>query len=457
MFNKRVENLTFDDVVRFLEERQPESIHLDYKREMVRADKIAKLASAMANTDGGFVIFGANEEDEVPVPPYEGGNLGNDPKQTVQNACREYVTPHVELHCSQVLRNPNWKSKAFLVMAVPQSGKAPHVFKKPSDEEGYVYIKVEDHKQPVFPTLSRYELIRQEREACRGKAEELAGFAQSQLMTTWHQAVSAAEGGTAGLSCQQMTLLTIAVTRAYPGPEDVSSPQGSIERLCKYATVVKQPVFQFGRFSDSWQPLEMAIPAKTDDWLDAYATGARTNTKQRKWTLPRSVVLENAGCFAGRVGIPLCKATPYRERRSPEARSYIPAALLCGFGLGVIRAAFRWFQAFGCYAALNIRVELDSPTAEHFILKPDADQPAPEHSHGWHKQQREGVGYVVSEGSFIGPGAPRVGREYHSPWPSEPEAERISEDIARMYVSGYNVKDAETVSDFINAMRAKVS
>ena len=138
MFNKSVEQLTFEDVQAFLGEGHQESTHLDYKREMIKGEDIAKLAAAFANTEGGFIVFGVREQNGRPVSPFEGEPLGKDPGQTVKQACYDKVRPALSVIVGPLLKNPKDEQKAFLVVAAPQSGKAPHV----TATDDRVYIKV---------------------------------------------------------------------------------------------------------------------------------------------------------------------------------------------------------------------------------------------------------------------------------------------------------------------------
>ena len=49
-----------------IENQLEEDIQLEYKKEIIKNNKIAKVFSAMANSDGGFVFFGIEEEDNKP-------------------------------------------------------------------------------------------------------------------------------------------------------------------------------------------------------------------------------------------------------------------------------------------------------------------------------------------------------------------------------------------------------
>jgi len=456
MFNKRVELLAFDDVVGFLEQGHRENVHLDYKQEMISGSKIAKLAGALANTDGGFIVFGVKESDRAPVRPFEGADLKKDPAQAVQNACRHYLTPPVEPQFSKVLTNPLDASKAFLVVAIPQSGKAPHLFKESGGDEEYVYIKSQDHKEPVYPTLARYELIRDKREASRARAEQIMLHAQGELDKAWKRIRPTEQEEMGGRRPLQIPFVRVAVCRAFPETDVLAVPQITIERFDQYTTQVKHECFQWS--TEVWQPLKILLPAATAEQLNTFAEGVLTNSTQQDQPIPLAAIMHSEGCFAGKVGVPLCRATPFCQPcfgDKQEVRTYVPAVLLCGFALGLIRCAFRWFQAFGCYASLRVYVTISSDNLSHCILSPDADKPARRDTLGG-SQQGAASGFVVDKGDIYGPTRADSSDHWEVPWPCDAEARRIGENLTTRYVSAFNVRNSSVAKAFVDAVAKSV-
>lgn len=60
-----------DDLQAMIDGQVQESLHLDYKSSpalsMKSRDEIAKDVSAMANSDGGLIVYGVEESGHLPV------------------------------------------------------------------------------------------------------------------------------------------------------------------------------------------------------------------------------------------------------------------------------------------------------------------------------------------------------------------------------------------------------
>lgn len=61
-FTKKVTEMTFSDIRALVNGKVPESSILDYKEEMISANKLGKLMTAFANGSGGYIIIGISEE-----------------------------------------------------------------------------------------------------------------------------------------------------------------------------------------------------------------------------------------------------------------------------------------------------------------------------------------------------------------------------------------------------------
>jgi len=94
--------------------------------------------SSFANSYGGILIIGINASAGEPEEPFEGIVFPEkEPGLTVQNLCRANIFPEIPLYTSFVpSRTPD---KAFLVIQVNESPKAPHAIENSTQ----VYVRAE--------------------------------------------------------------------------------------------------------------------------------------------------------------------------------------------------------------------------------------------------------------------------------------------------------------------------
>src|SRR5271157_5965668 len=93
LYTKTIERITFEDVVNFCAERHRESIHLDYKREI--DNSLAKTIAAMANTWGGLILVGVEDDDSRPMLPVEGMYYQERLRERINNIILGNITPPV--------------------------------------------------------------------------------------------------------------------------------------------------------------------------------------------------------------------------------------------------------------------------------------------------------------------------------------------------------------------------
>jgi len=147
-----IEAITFEDVVRFCKAQKPENVRLEYKQGFSsknRGRQIAKEVAAFANTQGGIIIFGVQEEPDgsrKPVACPEGMDLGSDPRDAIISACADLIWPPVQIDVSDFLPNPADPNKGFVVISVPVSDDAPHTV----DDGTGIFVRVLDQSRPVL-------------------------------------------------------------------------------------------------------------------------------------------------------------------------------------------------------------------------------------------------------------------------------------------------------------------
>ncbi len=122
LFTKPLNEITYDDVVAFCGEGYEESVNLDYKKDFPK--DLEKSISAFANTSGGVIVIGVEEENNRPKAPFEGIDYVEKAEDRVWNINIGNVYPPVEISVKSLPNND--KSKMFVLIRIPESHEAPH-------------------------------------------------------------------------------------------------------------------------------------------------------------------------------------------------------------------------------------------------------------------------------------------------------------------------------------------
>jgi len=116
-----------------------EGLSLEFKRRAPRPERIAKEIVAFANTHGGRVVLGVNDNGSIP-----GVENAQEQRFLVRQAVDAHCTPVVEYSTERVMVEDR---RDVLVVVVPESTAKPH-FVVPEgtsqNGDGTVYVRVED-------------------------------------------------------------------------------------------------------------------------------------------------------------------------------------------------------------------------------------------------------------------------------------------------------------------------
>ena len=157
-FEKRIDDLQPNDLETLT--GVSEGWHVEYKRTLVKPRDLAKAVSAFANTYGGWLFLGIEEQDKANPIAGSFPGISNDKVintiQRLRDSVAEYLNPipHFESH---LLRGPCEKielakDRSVLVIHVPQSYNTPHVHK-----DGCIYRRNADSSDPK-PEIDRFIL-----------------------------------------------------------------------------------------------------------------------------------------------------------------------------------------------------------------------------------------------------------------------------------------------------------
>ncbi len=108
--------------------RVPEDIHLDYKRsdaiENGKKSEIGKDVSAFANSDGGLIIYGVEEQGHFPVRIDDGVDHRLFTREWLDQVIRTNISPPLsDVRIAQIPLSPD---RSIYAVSVPKSFRGPH-------------------------------------------------------------------------------------------------------------------------------------------------------------------------------------------------------------------------------------------------------------------------------------------------------------------------------------------
>lgn len=123
IYTAPINQITWDDISAFCEQQKPEDSYLDYKKDF--PDRLEATIAAMANTIGGVILIGVEEEkDSKPKAPIAGIVFNKGLQERVMNIILGNIMPPV---FPEIQVCPNGSGdRAVVVIRIHQSDQAPH-------------------------------------------------------------------------------------------------------------------------------------------------------------------------------------------------------------------------------------------------------------------------------------------------------------------------------------------
>lgn len=113
-----------------------ENDRVEFKRKFSSTEKIAKEMIAFANSKGGKILFGIDDDKTVKGVESEKGEL-----ELISTAARFYCEPEIEFTTEIIL----YKNKDIVVVDIKESNTKPHrLISDKEDEEQKVYVRFKD-------------------------------------------------------------------------------------------------------------------------------------------------------------------------------------------------------------------------------------------------------------------------------------------------------------------------
>lgn len=142
LLNHNVGSLTFQDIVSFCEEKYPEGLQLDYKRDLIDGDKLAKTVAAFANRRGGVIIFGV-VEDKVSGLPVDYSGFECDAKTV--GSIEQMIANVDPLPEFEIKLTNQVDGKGFIVLRIYEGSRTPYYVFNDSN----VWVRTGSMKKPI--------------------------------------------------------------------------------------------------------------------------------------------------------------------------------------------------------------------------------------------------------------------------------------------------------------------
>jgi predicted HTH transcriptional regulator len=94
-----------------------ESLHCEFKRKFSSPEKIAREMMAFANTKGGYILFGIDDDKEI-----IGVESEKSEAELIKDAAENYCEPRLEYNINYI----EYKGKEIVIAEIPESDNKPH-------------------------------------------------------------------------------------------------------------------------------------------------------------------------------------------------------------------------------------------------------------------------------------------------------------------------------------------
>lgn len=123
---------SIDDITALITNEAEESVHLEFKaagalsKEDKKKTEIAKDVSAFANSDGGVIVYGIEEQDnKAHTLSYIDGNTYS--KEWLEQVIQDKIQRRIENLCIIPIREDGDMAKTIYVVKIPRSSNTPHM------------------------------------------------------------------------------------------------------------------------------------------------------------------------------------------------------------------------------------------------------------------------------------------------------------------------------------------
>ena len=175
IYTKNIEQISWNDVTDFCNQKIPEGSTLDYKKDF--PNNLQKTIAAFGNTLGGIIIIGIDEDDHnKPKPPFEGIEFKRGLSERVMNIILTNITPPIFPEI-KICSNES-DTRAFVIIRIAQSHQSPHAI----NNNANVYIRTANRNSfEELATIDKIFWLKEKRENSLSLRNELIENADSRF------------------------------------------------------------------------------------------------------------------------------------------------------------------------------------------------------------------------------------------------------------------------------------
>jgi hypothetical protein len=155
IYSKQINSINYSDIALLFSDGAKENIRLEFKREYPSKEEPLKKISSLANTWGGYIVIGIEQD----INGKASALVGVEPKQGFQQQIIEWcygsLYPPISPMISAPIQKIDDSSKVFYVVYVSESYDAPYFL---NDRKG-CYIGTDEFSQLFEPRLATYDEI----------------------------------------------------------------------------------------------------------------------------------------------------------------------------------------------------------------------------------------------------------------------------------------------------------
>lgn len=171
LFTKPINEITIDDVETFCKQGIGEGVRLEYKKDFSGKNanrQIAKEVASFANTYGGLLLIGVDEDDRKPKTPLSGIDFTEGLEEKIVSIALKGINPPVfpEIQVCELKKNPE---KAIIVIRVQESDETPHRI----EQDTKIYIRAASQSEPALARFEEIEWLINRREKAIANRERL--------------------------------------------------------------------------------------------------------------------------------------------------------------------------------------------------------------------------------------------------------------------------------------------